>query len=107
MTLVNRRRFLYQGSSTVELIRICAKALSRGGDEKSGCYQPWKTYIEGKGDSVKFVSFRGNRFNILFYLAQVLYYYWDSAKEFFHEVYGTPNRSLQAITLHMKNPIHK
>ena len=94
-------------AGTVELIRMCAKALSRGGDEKSGCYQPWKTFIEDKGDKVLFITFRGTRFNILFYIAQVMFYHWDSVKDFLSNVHGTTNRLLQAIATSLDSPLYR
>ena len=37
-------------------------------------------------------SFRGNRFNILFYDAGALYYISDAVKTFFGVVWQTPNQ---------------
>ena len=94
-------------SGTVELIRMCAKALSRGGDEKSGCYQQWKTYIEGKNDKVLFINFRGTRFNVLFYIAQVTFYHWDAVKDFLVSAHGTSNRLLQSIVQSLDCDIYR
>ena len=59
-------------SATVRLIRACSKCLSRGGDKRSGCFAYFQTYLSTIGKHVKFVRFHGNRFNIIFLLAEVL-----------------------------------
>ena len=58
--------------STVRLARTACKTFFRGGDEKSGCHLPLITFIddflkEHNLRKLKFVPFRGNRFNILFH----------------------------------------
>ena len=55
-------------SGIVCLIRTACKAFSRGGCEKSGVYQAFTSYLRSNGVKRNPLStFRGNRFNILFY----------------------------------------
>ncbi|XP_060597475.1 uncharacterized protein LOC132751328 [Ruditapes philippinarum] len=61
--------------ATVRLIRAASKCLSRGGDEKSGCFSDFQAYLSMSGRRVKFIRFHGNRFNVIFLLAEVLYYH--------------------------------
>ena len=62
-------------SKTVRLIRTACKAFSKHGCEQNGVYQSFTTYLLSN-NIIKnlLVSFRGNRFNILFYDAGALYY---------------------------------
>ena len=94
------------GSGTVNLIRMTAKALSRGGDEKNGCYQDWRVYIEGKKEKVLFINFKGNRVNVLFYIAEVTFYHWESVKEFLLSVRGTTNELLRSIIKFMESEVY-
>ena len=70
-------------SGSIRLIRTTAKCLARGGDEKSGCFGDFRTFITEKDEEEQYkgkprasllVPFRGNRFNILFYDAEVTYF---------------------------------
>ena len=49
-------------------------------------------------------SFRGNRFNILFYDAGALYYIAELVKRFFIEVWQTPNQLLRAVLADIQVP---
>ena len=69
-------------SSSIRLVRTACKCLARGADEKSGCYTEFKTFMNQKDEDEKrkkksaslLVPFRGNRFNILFYDAEIVFY---------------------------------
>jgi len=68
-------------SGAVRLVRTASKCLARGGDEKSGCYVDLKAFLTDKypKSSTKgshlLVPFRGNRFNILFYNSDVIFFW--------------------------------
>ena len=86
-----------KGNGAIDLCRLASKALSRGGDEKSGCYADWKSYVTDRNDKVRFVKFRGNRFNIVFFAAQTLYYHKENIEDFLEKVHGTTNKLLRII----------
>ena len=75
-------------SGTVRLIRTACKAFSKHGCEQSGVYQSFTTYLLSNNITKNpLLSFRGNRFNILFYDAGALYYISPFIEKFFTEVY--------------------
>ncbi|KAK6196440.1 hypothetical protein SNE40_001665 [Patella caerulea] len=88
-------KFVSAGESvSVRMIRTITKCLARGGDEKSGCYKDFKSFILGKEKEEEYmysgpskhrllVPFRGNRFNILFYDAEAVFYLSKYIIEFF------------------------
>ena len=92
-------------SATVRLIRACSKCLSRGGDKRSGCFADFQTYLSTIGKPVKFVRFHGNRFNIIFLLAEVLYYHKDDVVAFFEKKHIPTNRLQKAVFMDAKEDI--
>ena len=89
----------------MRLIRACSKCLSRGGDERSGCFADFQTYLSTIGKRVKFVCFHGNRFNIIFLLAEVLYYHKDDVVAFFEKKHIPTNRLQKAVFMDAKEDI--
>ncbi|XP_033731138.1 uncharacterized protein LOC117320739 [Pecten maximus] len=74
-------------SGTLRLIRTCCKAFSYNGDAKSGCHGPFMTYIkdflkENGMQSLPLTPFKGNRFNILFHNAGVVYFFHENMVSF-------------------------
>ena len=62
-------------SGIVRLVRTACKALSKHGSEQSGVYMSFTSHLLSSGIKKNpLASFRGNRFNILFYDAGALYY---------------------------------
>ncbi|XP_055956022.1 uncharacterized protein LOC130012338, partial [Patella vulgata] len=58
--------FLPNGPGCVRLVRTICKAFTKGGDEKSGCYLPFKLYLKSLGISkLPLTPFHGNRENRL------------------------------------------
>ena len=90
----------------IALIRMCAKAFAQGGDEKSGWFSDWKTYLQCTAEQVLFVRYRGNRFNTMFYLAQCVFYHRTRIIEFLKEIHGPTNLLLKGILHGMGNPVH-
>ena len=85
-------------SGIVRLIRTACKALCKHGSEQSGVYQPFTTFLATNGIKKNpLVSFRRNRFNIVFYDSGALYYISDQVVKFFNEVWQTPNQLLKAV----------
>ena len=85
-------------SGIVRLVRTTCKALSKGGDEKSGCFRAWKTYMTQKGFASRYLqNFRGNRFNIVFLLGGQVFHVRDYVYDFLHNVVGQTNGLLKAV----------
>ena len=75
-------------SGTVRLVRTACKALCKHGSEQSGVYQAFTTFLVSNGVSRNpLASFKGNRFNILFYDAGTLFYIKELVKRFFVDVW--------------------
>ena len=84
-------------SGTIRLIRTACKALSKHGSEQSGVYQPFTNYLKSNGVLKNpLATFRGNRFNILFHDAGVVYHL---SSFFFTQVWQTPNQLLKAVMI--------
>ena len=94
-------------SGIVRLIRTACKALSKHGSEQSGMYQPFTTFLRSNGVARNpLATFRGNRFNILFYDAGTLFHIAPLVQKFFIEVWQTPNQLLKAVLADIKIPEH-
>ena len=92
-------------SGTVRLVRTACKALSKHGSEQSGVYQPFTTFLLSHRVSRNpLASFKGNRFNILFYDVGALFYIAEFVKKFFHDVWQTPNQLLRAVLADIQVP---
>ena len=98
---------------TCRLIRTASKAFAAGtgGDEKSGCQGPFRTYVQDflkkhNMVTVPIKTYRGNRFNILFENASTLYFLHDQMETFL-ENYAAKSRLLKAVLhdLHIKEYI--
>ncbi len=92
-------------ASTVHLIRATSKCLSRGGDEKSGCHIDFATFCALEREKVLFVRFNHNRFNIVFTLAQMVYFHRERIIRFFTDYHEPGNRLKQAVFADIKNPL--
>ena len=64
------------------LLRFCAKSFARGVDEKSGCFSDFSSYCRDKNEKKNFISFRGNRFNIIFLMGEIIYYHKNHVIDF-------------------------
>ena len=85
---------------SVRLVRTCCKTFARGGDEKNGQFCNFSSYIqdmlrENKFHSIPLERFRGNRFNILFRNAGVVFFLKDKLGSFLELEHS--NRLLQAV----------
>ena len=92
----------------IRLIRTACKALSRHGSEQSGVYQPFTAFLKQNGVYKNpLSSFRGNRFNIVFYDAGAFFYIAQLVERFFKEVWQTPNQLLKAVSAVLSVPEHR
>ena len=92
-------------SGIVRLIWTTCKAMGRHGSEQSGVYQPFTTFL--KANNIlrnPLAPFRGNRFNILFYDAGVIYLLSSLIKKFLIEVWQTPNKLLRTVLADVQVP---
>ena len=90
----------------VRLVRVLCKAFAHEGSEQAGAFLPFKLFLEEKGvNSPPFASFKGNRFNILFYNAEIAYTLHEHIQEFLAVSFGTENRLLQTVLADLQEPI--
>jgi hypothetical protein len=54
-------------SGASRLVRTAAKTLTTHGSEKAGVASYWQSFLDDVGQKNHLVTFRANRFNILFY----------------------------------------
>ena len=71
-------------------------SLTHHGCDKSGIAADWDTYLVGIGETNKIITFRGNRFNVLFYDAAAVYYHRHHIYEFLSAL-PDPNNLLKAV----------
>lgn len=93
-----RKQTLYNESNTIALLRFCLKCFSCGGDEKCDSYSNFKAFCKEKDEKVLFIPFRGNRFNIIFLIGEIVFYHKDTIRTFLKDVHGA-NNSLQKMIL--------
>ena len=93
--LVSNCRIVKSGeSNTTRTIRTICKAFQKHGSEQAGAMAPFAIHL--RNSPVKLTTFRGNRFNVLFWNAACVIYHQQHFNSFF-EVYGTPNNLLRAV----------
>ena len=80
------------------LLRFCAKRFARGVDEKSGCLSDFSSYCIDKNEKNNCISLRGNRFNIIFLMGEIVYYHKNHVIDFLKNLHGA-NNFLQKATL--------
>ena len=92
-------------SGIVRLIRTTCKAMGRQGNEQSGVYQPFTTFLKANNVARNpLAPFRGNQFNILFYDAGVVYFLSPLIRKFLVDVWQTPNKLLRAVLADIEVP---
>ena len=89
-------------SGAARLVRTAVKALHPHGSEEAGVASHFQAYLDGKNKKLKRVSYRGNRFNILFYDSAALYFHRDDVLDFLNH-WPNPNMLLKAVHNDIKN----
>ena len=84
----------------------CPARHFRHGDEKSGCYSAWKSHRLSRNEKTLFVRFKGNRFNILFLLAQYVYHVRQDIVDFLENVHSGSNLLLKQVLQDIKNDLY-
>ncbi|XP_070177757.1 uncharacterized protein, partial [Littorina saxatilis] len=101
-------------SGAIRLVRTACKCFVRGADETSGCYGDFRTFLREKSEvednqikkSQLIVPFRGNRFYILLYNSEAIFFLADDIKEFFKEVNSPANRLQKSVFYDIGEPLH-
>jgi hypothetical protein len=88
---------LLDEAGPIRMVRTTCKAFARGGDAKCGQYLPFKMFCQGRGKVSHLATFRGNRFNILFFDSEQVFYLQDEVIEFIENVFGASNKLLAAV----------
>jgi len=92
-------------AGTVRLVRTTCKAMCQHGSEQSGVHQPFTTFLKSNHITKNPLAlFQGNRFNILFYDAGVVFHLASLIEKFLTEVWQTPNKLLKAVLADIKVP---
>jgi E1A/CREB-binding protein len=88
-------------SGTARLVRTAAKVF-----HPPGVAAYFASYLLGKVDKLKIVSYRGSRFNILFYDAGATYYHRKHIIDFLSS-WPNPNNLLKAVAEDMSNVVNQ
>ena len=89
----------------MRLVRTTCKAMCRHGSKQAGVYQPFTAFLRSNEIAKNpLAPFRGNRFNILFYYAGVVYYLAPLISKFLTDVWQTPNKLLRAVLADVQVP---
>ena len=90
-------------SGTLRLVRTACKSFQKHGSEQSGRMDEFAAFCQSKGiETVPLASYRGNRFNIIFFNAAGVYFLAPLMVEFL-SVRAT-NRLLQAVQADLAVP---
>ncbi|XP_048751175.2 uncharacterized protein LOC125662866 [Ostrea edulis] len=93
----NPYSFEWKESGASRLTRTVSKALTMHGCEKSGVGSHFSTYLKDKGAKNKLITFRGHRFNHLFYAAGATYHHLEDIKVYL-DSWSDPNDLLKSIS---------
>ena len=92
-------------SGTVRMIRTVCNAVQKHGSQRAGAYIYFAQFLKDRGiESMPLATFRGNRFNIVFYDAAGIYHLYSFLLEFF-KTYGTDNPLLKAVLADLNEPV--
>ena len=91
----------HDSSGVLRFIRTACKSFEKHGNEQSGAYSTFLSLLQSHSlyhlRTVPLASFRGNRFNILFYNGGILYYLRQAVIDFFETGLSTGNQLLKAV----------
>ena len=98
----NPNAFNNSESGASRLVRTAAKALTTHGSEKAGVASYWQSFLDDVGQKNHLVTFRANRFNILFYDSAALYFHRDHLTIFLNQ-WISPNDLLKSVEFDIKS----
>ncbi|VDI71580.1 E1A/CREB-binding protein [Mytilus galloprovincialis] len=93
--------FEWKESGASRLTRTASKALTLHGCEKSGVGQHFRTHLKERDIDNKLITFRGHRFNHLFYAAGATYHHLNDIIDFM-ESWADPNDLLKSISFDVR-----
>ena len=92
-------------SGAARLIRTACKAFHPRGSDEAGVASHFQAFLTGKNCTSKFISFVGNRVNVLFYNAAATYFHLEHVTEFLDK-WPNQNRLLQAVSEDSQNKVY-
>ena len=92
-------------SGAARLIRTSCKALTEHGCDMSGMASHWLTYLEEQNIKNHLISYRANRFNVLFYDAAATYYHRNHISDFISSL-PDPNNLLKAVLFYINHKVY-
>lgn len=101
----NPYSFDWKESGASRLTRTVSKALTMHGCEKSGVGSHFSTHLKEKGVKNKLITFRGHRFNHLFYAAGATYHHLADIKTFL-DSWSDPNELLKSISFDVNEKVY-
>ena len=94
-------------SGTIELIRTTCKSVHKHASEKAGCQIGFAAYLRKMGmNTLPLVSFKGNRFNIIFHNSAGVYYFRKHLIDYFESVHGPRNQLLECVYQNLKKHVY-
>ena len=94
-------------SVTVRLIRTVSKSFGPKADEKSGYPIKFMSFLRQKGINRQHLAkFKGNRFNILFHNAAVVFFLHSHIELFLTTAFGAPNNLLLSVLNDVKQSLY-
>ena len=92
---------------TIRLIHTACKSVQKQCSEQAGCHVMFRAYLHTQGvSSFPIAKFKGNRFNIVFYNADGVYFLRHHLLNYLENVCHTRDKLLQAILNDLKHPLY-
>ena len=92
-------------SGTVRLIRTVCNAVQKHGSQRAGAYIYFDQFLKGRGiETIPLATFRGNRFNIVFYDSAGVHYLLPYLIDFFQS-FGGNNPLLKSVKADLNEPL--
>jgi hypothetical protein len=101
----NPHVFQTSESGPARLVRTSVKAVHPHGSEEAGVASYFLAFLQGKGEKLNLVSYRGNRFNILFYDSAALYHHRQHLREFL-STWPNPNNLISAVLSDLSDDVN-
>lgn len=91
-------------SAIIRLLRTSCKLFAKSVklNNDNNCFQHFTSYLESKNEKNVLVEFINNRFNILFYNAEAVFYLSRHIVDFLENVHGLPTTLYKAVLLDHK-----
>lgn len=97
----NPYAFDWKESGATRLTRTSSKALTMQGCDKSGIGSHFSTYLQSFNKTNHLISFRGHRFNHLFYAAGATYHHAQDIQNFLN-TWSDPNELLKSVSFDIR-----